>query len=101
MAKTPAPTKAAPSKAAPAKKATGGKKKNKKRTESYSTYIYRVLKQVHPDTGISKKGEFLVLLFAAQASIFLCSYFLTNHHLYWFATLHRNEHHEQFHQRHL
>jgi histone H2B len=31
-------------------------KRTKKRTESYSTYIYRVLKQVHPDTGISKKG---------------------------------------------
>ena len=30
--------------------------KRKSRTESYSTYIYRVLKQVHPDTGISKKG---------------------------------------------
>ncbi|KAH8091100.1 hypothetical protein JL720_5981 [Aureococcus anophagefferens] len=38
-----------------AKKAAGGKKK-KTRVESYSTYIYRVLKQVHPDTGISKKG---------------------------------------------
>ncbi|KAK7248041.1 histone [Aureococcus anophagefferens] len=39
------------------KKAAGGKKK-KTRVESYSTYIYRVLKQVHPDTGISKKGMF-------------------------------------------
>ena len=38
-----------------AKKSSGGKKK-KKRTESYSIYIYKVLKQVHPDTGISKKG---------------------------------------------
>ena len=26
------------------------------RRRTYSTYIYRVLKQVHPDTGISKKG---------------------------------------------
>ena len=33
----------------------GGKRK-KKRTESYSIYIYKVLKQVHPDTGISSKG---------------------------------------------
>lgn len=35
------------------------KKKNTrhaKRTESYSSYVYRVLKQVHPDTGISKKA---------------------------------------------
>ena len=50
MAKTPSKKSAK----AP-KKAAGGKKK-KTRTESYSTYIYRVLKQVHPDTGISKKG---------------------------------------------
>ena len=52
MAKTPSKQ---ASKKAP-KKATTGTKKNKKRTETYATYIYRVLKQVHPDTGISKKG---------------------------------------------
>jgi histone H2B len=27
-----------------------------RRVESYSTYIYKVLKQVHPDTGISKRA---------------------------------------------
>ena len=32
------------------------RKWNKKRVETYSTYIYKVLKQVHPDTGISKQG---------------------------------------------
>mmetsp|Transcript_29773 Transcript_29773/g.45132 ORF Transcript_29773/g.45132 Transcript_29773/m.45132 type:complete len:120 (-) Transcript_29773:115-474(-) len=53
MAKTP--SKQSAKKAAPAKKSTGAKK-SKKRTESYSSYIYKVLKQVHPDTGISKKG---------------------------------------------
>ena len=53
MAKTP--SKKAVGAKAP-KKATTGKKRSKKRVESYSTYIYRVLKQVHPDTGISKKG---------------------------------------------
>mmetsp|Transcript_13254 Transcript_13254/g.13738 ORF Transcript_13254/g.13738 Transcript_13254/m.13738 type:complete len:118 (+) Transcript_13254:112-465(+) len=37
------------------KKATTGKA-HKKRVESYSSYIYKVLKQVHPDTGISKRG---------------------------------------------
>ncbi len=39
-------------------KAEGDKKKGKKkrRSESYSIYIYKVLKQVHPDTGISSKG---------------------------------------------
>ena len=31
-------------------------KANKKRIESYSSYIYKVLKQVHPETGISKRG---------------------------------------------
>lgn len=30
--------------------------KKKKRTESYSIYIYKVLKQVHPETGISGKA---------------------------------------------
>eukprot|EP00750_Incisomonas_marina_P003210 INCI12915.1.p3 GENE.INCI12915.1~~INCI12915.1.p3 ORF type:complete len:120 (-),score=22.71 INCI12915.1:193-552(-) len=33
-----------------------GNKRSKRRVETYSTYIYRVLKQVHPDTGISKSG---------------------------------------------
>ena len=35
---------------------TGDKKKRKRRRESYSIYIYKVLKQVHPDTGISSKA---------------------------------------------
>ncbi|OEU07912.1 histone-fold-containing protein [Fragilariopsis cylindrus CCMP1102] len=55
MAKTP--SKQSSKKAAPAKKTDGTTtKRKKKRVESYSTYIYKVLKQVHPDTGISKKG---------------------------------------------
>ena len=37
-------------------KKDGDKKRSKKRTESYGIYIYKVLKQVHPDTGISTKG---------------------------------------------
>ncbi|KAF9269655.1 histone-fold-containing protein [Marasmius fiardii PR-910] len=37
--------------------ADGDKKKRKKtRKETYSSYIYKVLKQVHPDTGISNKA---------------------------------------------
>jgi len=32
------------------------KGKRKSNYSSYSTYIYKVLKQVHPDTGISKKA---------------------------------------------
>ena len=51
MAKTPSKQSAK----AP-KKAATTKKRSKKRVESYHTYIYKVLKQVHPDTGISKKG---------------------------------------------
>ena len=36
-------------------RAPSGKNK-KKRKESYSIYIYKVLKQVHPDTGVSSKA---------------------------------------------
>ena len=32
------------------------KRKQGKRRESYGLYIYKVLKQVHPDTGISRKA---------------------------------------------
>lgn len=35
---------------------TGDKKRKRRRRESYSIYIYKVLKQVHPDTGISSKA---------------------------------------------
>ena len=35
---------------------TDGKKRHKKRKESYAIYIYKVLKQVHPDTGVSSKA---------------------------------------------
>jgi histone H2B len=37
-------------------KSDGTKKRHKKRKESYAIYIYKVLKQVHPDTGISSKA---------------------------------------------
>merc|ERR1711942_320872 len=33
-----------------------GKKRKSKRKESYGIYIYKVLKQVHPDTGVSSKA---------------------------------------------
>ena len=39
-----------------AKKGAKGTKRRRRRTESFSIYIYKVLKQVHPDTGMSKKG---------------------------------------------
>ena len=34
----------------------GDKKRKKARKQTYSTYVYKVLKQVHPDTGISSKA---------------------------------------------
>ncbi|KAH9506811.1 histone H3 [Dermatophagoides farinae] len=37
-------------------RATDKKKKHRRRKESFSIYIYKVLKQVHPDTGISSKA---------------------------------------------
>ena len=55
-----------PAKSAPAKKGSKkavtkpqkkeGKKRNCSHKESYSVYVYKVLKQVHPDTGISSKA---------------------------------------------
>ncbi|XP_077981602.1 histone H2B, gonadal-like [Glandiceps talaboti] len=35
---------------------SGDKKRKRKRKESYGIYIYKVMKQVHPDTGISSKA---------------------------------------------
>ena len=37
-------------------KANQDKKRRKKRRESFAIYIYKVLRQVHPDTGISGKA---------------------------------------------
>ncbi len=66
-AKKPTAAAKAPKEAAPAKEtapkddaakagAKKGGKKKKTRTESYASYIYKVLKQVHPEVGISRKG---------------------------------------------
>ncbi|XP_061822346.1 histone H2B-like [Nerophis lumbriciformis] len=56
----PEPAKSAPkkgSKKAVTKAAGKGKgKRRKARKESYAIYVYKVLKQVHPDTGISSKA---------------------------------------------
>ena len=56
-----APAEKAPVEKAPAKKkaeksADGKKKKKGSKSETYKVYLYKVLKQVHPDTGISTKG---------------------------------------------
>jgi len=50
--KKPAATKKTGTKAPKA----GGSKRHRKRKESYATYVYKVLKQVHPETGISTKA---------------------------------------------
>eukprot|EP00058_Branchiostoma_floridae_P010158 XP_002595646.1 hypothetical protein BRAFLDRAFT_56953 [Branchiostoma floridae] len=34
----------------------GGAKRRRRRRESFGIYIYKVLKQVHPDTGVSSKA---------------------------------------------
>ncbi|XDB63248.1 hypothetical protein AB1E18_016579 [Capra hircus] len=58
----PEPTKSAPAPKKGSKKAVtkaqkkDGKKRKRSRKESYSVYVYKVLKQVHPDTGISSKA---------------------------------------------
>ncbi|XP_076436189.1 uncharacterized protein LOC143275796 [Babylonia areolata] len=41
----------------------GDKKRKRKREESYAIYIYKVLKQVHPDTGISSKAMSIMNIF--------------------------------------
>ena len=43
-----------------------GKKTSKKAVESYKIYIYKVLKQVHPDTGISSKAMSILNSFIAD-----------------------------------
>ena len=51
------PAKAKKGRGRPAgKKNAARKAPRRKRTESFAVYIYRVLKQVHPETGISKKS---------------------------------------------
>ena len=62
--KKPASKPGSPKKSGKAIKKAGGRKAGKKdatkrkktRKESYSMYIYKVLKQVHPDVGISSKS---------------------------------------------
>ena len=57
-----APAEKAPAKEKPAKKekkaksADGKKAKKHKPVETYKVYLYKVLKQVHPDIGVSSKA---------------------------------------------
>ncbi|XP_078170466.1 histone H2B.5-like [Carex rostrata] len=57
--KKPAEKKPKAEKRIPSKDGAGGEKKKKKKaksTETYKIYIFKVLKQVHPDIGISSKA---------------------------------------------
>ena len=48
------------------KKAVKDGKKKRKSVESYKLYIFKVLKQVHPDTGISSKAMAILNSFIAD-----------------------------------
>ena len=43
-----------------------GTKNRRKNRESYNIYIYRVLKQVHPDTGVSKRAMSILNSFVSD-----------------------------------
>ena len=53
----------------PAKKTVkgGAKTSSRKKVETYKIYIYKVLKQVHPDTGISSKAMSIMNSFINDA----------------------------------
>ncbi|EHH28473.1 hypothetical protein EGK_18915 [Macaca mulatta] len=66
----PEPAKSAPAPKKSSKKAVtkaqkkDGKNRKPTQKESYSIYMYKVLKQVHPDTGISSKAMGIMNSFA-------------------------------------
>ncbi|KAL0037424.1 hypothetical protein WJX79_007416 [Trebouxia sp. C0005] len=80
----PTPAKPPPSPAGSAKHPTGvkpaakassskagrpsqkGSRRKKRSVETYKTYIYKVLKEVHPDVGISKQGMQVMQTFAVD-----------------------------------
>ena len=49
-----------------AKKSVGSKSRKKTRKETFNTYIYKVLKQVHPETGVSNKAMSIMNSFVAD-----------------------------------
>ena len=54
-------------------KKSSGTKRRKKSVQSYSTYIYKVLKQVHPDTGISKSAMSIMNSFIGDVFERVCN----------------------------
>lgn len=49
-----------------------GKKRHARRIETYSSYIFKVLKQVHPECGISKKGMSVMNSFVSDIFERIC-----------------------------
>lgn len=43
-----------------------GARRTKRSSDRYSSYIYKVLKQVHPDTGVSAKAMVIMESFVAD-----------------------------------
>eukprot|EP00127_Corallochytrium_limacisporum_P000020 Clim_evm20s1 gene=Clim_evmTU20s1 len=62
----PVASKKGEKKAAGKKGGDKGGKRKKARKESYSIYIYKVLKQVHPDTGVSNKAMLIMNSFVSD-----------------------------------
>ena len=69
-----APSKKSTKKAAASKEAKdASKKRHRKRTETYGSYIYKVLKQVHPDVGISRRAMSIMNSFVNDSFDRLCT----------------------------
>src|SRR6478736_4453108 len=63
---TKKPAGKAPAKTAEKQTKSTTKSRKKTRKETFNTYIYKVLKQVHPDTGISNKAMSIMNSFVAD-----------------------------------
>ena len=51
----------------------GENQRRKKPTESYNIYIYKVLKQVHPEIGVSKRAMLVLNSFVEDVFDRICS----------------------------
>ncbi|KAG5677668.1 hypothetical protein PVAND_007405 [Polypedilum vanderplanki] len=67
------------------------KKKRHRRKESYAIYIFKVLKQVHPDTGISSKAMSIMNSFVND----IFERIAVKHHAWLITTSAQQSHHEK------
>lgn len=51
----------------------GGRGSSKKRSETYNIYIYKVLKQVHPEMGVSKRAMYILNSFVYDIFDRICT----------------------------